>query len=75
MYSAAQIQEAIAQALPGADVQVVDLTGTRDHFEAIVVWDGFRGKTLLSQHRMVMAPLQEGLKEKIHALKIKTKTP
>lgn len=74
MYSAEQLEELIVQALPGAKVQVVDTTGTRDHFEATVVWKGFEGKTLLEQHRLVMAPLQEGLQEKIHALKIKTKT-
>lgn len=75
MYSAEQIEKLISQAMPGAVVEVRDLTGTRDHFEATVVWNGFDGKSLVEQHRLVMAPLQEGLKEKIHALKIKTKTP
>lgn len=73
MYSAEQIEKLISQAMPGAVVEVKDLTGTRDHFEATVVWKGFDGKSLLEQHRLVMEPLQEGLKEKIHALKIKTR--
>lgn len=73
MYSAEKIQETIAKALPGAQVKVTDTTGTRDHFEALVVWQGFENKSLVEQHQMVMAPLQEGLKEAIHALSIKTK--
>lgn len=75
MYSAEQIEKLISQAMPQAQVEVKDLTGTRDHFEATVIWKGFAGKSLVEQHRLVMEPLQEGLKEKIHALKIKTKTP
>lgn len=73
MYTAEKIQETIVKALPGAKVQVRDTTGTNDHFEATVIWDGFKEKSLLEQHQMVMAPLQEGLKEAIHALSIKTK--
>lgn len=73
MYTAERIEETLTEALPGAEVRVVDTTGTGDHFEALVVWKGFEGKSLLEQHRMVMTPLEEGLKEKIHALKIKTR--
>ena len=75
MYDAQKIEEAIAKALPGSKVQVTDTTGTRDHFEALVIWQGFEDKSLVEQHQMVMAPLQEGLKEAIHALSIKTFTP
>lgn len=73
MVLADQIKEEVARALPGAKVQIIDTTGTGDHFHATVVWAGFKGKSLLEQHQMVMAPLQEGLKEAIHALSIKTK--
>ncbi|MBI4223851.1 MAG: BolA/IbaG family iron-sulfur metabolism protein [Deltaproteobacteria bacterium] len=73
MYTAEKIQETIAKALPGAQVKITDTTGTHDHFDALVIWDGFKGKTLVEQHQMVMAPLREGLKEAIHALSIKTK--
>ena len=73
MYSAEKIQAMIAKALPGAKVLVTDTTGTHDHFEALVVWEGFQNKSLVEQHQIVMAPLQEGLKEAIHALSIKTK--
>lgn len=74
MYTADQIKEKVALALPGAKVQIIDTTGTGDHFQATVIWEGFQGKSLVEQHQMVMAPLKEGLKEAIHALSIKTRT-
>lgn len=73
VYTAEKIQEILVKSLAGARVKVTDTTGTGDHFEALVVWEGFQNKSLVEQHQMVMAPLQEGLKEAIHALSIKTK--
>ncbi len=35
----------------------------------------FKGKSLVQQHQMVYSALREELKEKIHALTIKTKVP
>lgn len=75
MYTADRIKKELAKALPGAQVKVVDTTGTKDHFDALIVWDGFEGKSLVEQHQIVMAPLEEALKEAIHALSIKTFTP
>lgn len=75
MYNANMIQKMIMEALPGAKVKVVDAMGTGDHFETLVIWEGFQNKSLVEQHQMVMHPLKEGLKEAIHALSIKTFTP
>jgi len=74
MVNAAKIEETIAEALPGSTVRVTDMTGTGDHFNAVVIWDGFEGKGLVEQHQLVMTPLKEELKEAIHALAIKTFT-
>lgn len=51
----------------------VDGDGT--HFEAVVVYEGFSGKTLIQRHRMVYAALGDSMKSDIHALSIKTHTP
>jgi acid stress-induced BolA-like protein IbaG/YrbA len=76
MIDAVEVEKRIAGALPGARVAVRDLTGTGDHFEAVVVAEQFRGRTLLEQHRMVYAPLQELLAGNvIHALSLKTSPP
>jgi len=50
------------------------MTGGGDHFEVTVVSGAFRGKMLIDQHQMVHAAL-EPLKERIHAVKIKTLIP
>lgn len=71
-----QIQEIVAKNLPGAEVTVQDMTGTRDHFEVTVLWEGFKGKSLIQQHQIVNQSLTQQLEDgSIHALKIKTYAP
>lgn len=66
-----EIHAAVSKAIPGSEVTVEDMTGGGDHFEIIVVSPVFRGKRLIEQHQMVHAAL-EPLKDRIHAVKIKT---
>ena len=67
----AKIQEAI----PDAVVDLKDLTGTEDHWEATIVSGAFDGKSLVQRHRMVFAALEEEMKGPIHALTLKVYTP
>lgn len=69
-----EIQVLIEKALPKSHVEVIDLVGDGDHLQATVVSELFEGKTLLQQHQMVYKALQETLKEKLHALALKTYT-
>ena len=70
------IAERIRGALPGSEVEVRDLTGTGDHFEAQVVSDRFVGQSMVEQHQAVYAPLQDVLATgALHALALKTFTP
>ncbi len=69
-----EVKTLIENKLPDSMVQVGDMTGTLDHLEILVVSDEFKGKMLLDQHQMVMDILKESLKDKIHAVKIKTMT-
>lgn len=70
------IQSILLKAMPGAEVTITDMTGTRDHFEALVLWEGFKGKNLIQQHQMVNQALAPQLEDgRIHALKIKTYAP
>ncbi len=71
MTLAEEIQTLVTKAIPGSEVTVQDMTGGGDHFEVIVVSPTFRGKLLIQQHQVVHAAL-EPLKERIHAVKIKT---
>ncbi len=71
-----EIKAILEDKLQGAQVTVEDLTGTQDHFEAHVLWEGFRGKGLIEQHQMVNRALSAALEDgRIHALKIKTRIP
>ena len=62
-------------ALPDAQVELQDLTGTADHWKATIVSQAFAGKTLMQRHRMINAALAEELKGPIHALTLEVKTP
>ncbi len=48
-----EVRLLIEAALPGAEVDVVDETGTSDHLKATVTAPQFEGKTRIDQHRMV----------------------
>lgn len=69
------IIEKIRAILPDAQIDLRDLTGTQDHWEAVVVSEAFRGKTPLQRHRMVFDALASEMKGPIHALALKTWTP
>ncbi|MGB8328937.1 MAG: BolA family transcriptional regulator [Polyangiales bacterium] len=54
---------------------VRDLTGTKDHWEALVVASSFSGKSPVQQHQMVYAALGELMAGPVHALALKTYSP
>ncbi len=65
----------ISEALPGADVAVVD-EGGGDHLRAIVTAPQFTGHSRIDQHRMVRAAVRERMDDgTIHALSITTQVP
>jgi stress-induced morphogen len=74
MFSEAKIKEIVLQAFPGAEVNVNDMTGGRDHFQLVVVSDKFQGKNRVERHRMVYAALGSAVGGEIHALALKTLT-
>ena len=69
-----QAKRLIEENLPGAHVEVTDLTGTRDHVGLLVVSDVFEGKPLIQQHQMVMDILKDEFSQKLHAVQIKTRS-
>lgn len=73
MMDAQTIRQLIEAGLPGAQVTVRGDDG--QHFEAEVVYDGFVGKTVVAQHRMVYETLGARMGSDIHALALRTRTP
>lgn len=65
----------IRQALPDAEVELKDLTGTADHWDAVITSAAFAGKTPIQRHRLVNAALAEELKGPIHALTMDLRAP
>lgn len=72
MITVNEVRERIEKALPGARVQVGTFSG-HDHFEALVEAPQFAGKTLVEQHRMVYAAVDDLLGGAMHALALKTR--
>jgi stress-induced morphogen len=71
-----QLKTMIVQELPDAVVQLQDLTGGGDHYEAVVVSAAFSGKSLVQQHQMVYRAVNEVMaSEQLHAFALKTFTP
>lgn len=61
---------------PGTEAEVVDMTGTQDHYQAVIISPAFAGKMMIEQHRMVFALLAKEMEtEEVHALTLKTFTP
>lgn len=73
--TADEIRDLIIKALPDAQVQVHDMTGGGDHYEALVVSTAFAGKLQVARHRLVYSALQDAMVQRIHALKLNTLTP
>ena len=70
-----EITAKIRAALPDAQVTLKDLTGTEDHWEAVIVSAGFDGKSLIQRHRIINQALAEELRGPIHALTLTLQTP
>jgi stress-induced morphogen len=68
------IKARLLAAFPDAQVELTDLTGTSDHFQAVIVTRAFDGKTRVQQHQMVYAALGELMAGPIHALALTTRT-
>ena len=59
--------------LPDAQVEIVDRTGTMDHFNVTVRSHAFAGRTLIEQHQLVYGALRSALKDgRVHAVELRT---
>lgn len=71
-----QLKARIETLAPGTTADIMDLTGTQDHYQAVIVSPAFEGKMMIMQHRMVMEILQKEIDSgEVHALTMKTFSP
>ncbi|MEA1881057.1 MAG: BolA/IbaG family iron-sulfur metabolism protein [Candidatus Marinimicrobia bacterium] len=69
------VKQLIESGIPNAKVKVVDTTGTKDHFSAIVISDSFSDFNLVEQHQAVYKAVGDFMTNEIHALELKTYSP
>jgi len=69
------VEQRIKGAFPDGNVELTDLTGTKDHYQAVVISQAFAGKTRVQQHQMVYAALGELMDGPVHALALETRVP
>ncbi|MCK5041800.1 MAG: BolA family transcriptional regulator [Sphingomonadales bacterium] len=72
---AQEIVSMIEEALPGADVNLVDMAGDSNHYAAEIVYEGFSGLSRIKQHQMVYDALKGHMGGELHALALKTSAP
>ena len=70
-----QILGLIREGIPDAFVEIVDLAGDGDHYEARVVAESFRGLPRVKQHQRVYEALGGRMGTELHALKLTTAVP
>lgn len=72
------IAKMIVEALPGAEVEMIDLAGDNNHWKAVIVSSAFDGLNRVRQHQLVYAALKgkmDGSEGELHALALETRTP
>lgn len=73
--AAADIEALIKTALPDALVEITDMAGDGDHYQARVTSAEFDGKSRIAQHKMVYEALGGRMGGELHALQLTTATP
>ena len=75
MADLAELERMISEALPGAEVEVID-EGGGDHLRAIVTAPQFEGLSRIDQHRLVKNAVKDRFDDgSIHALSVQTSVP
>jgi acid stress-induced BolA-like protein IbaG/YrbA len=69
------VEALLRAALPDAQIELIDLTGTKDHYECHIASAAFEGVSPVKQHRLVYAALEGHVGQAIHALALKTYSP
>jgi len=71
-----EVEALLRAAFPDATVlELEDLTGTKDHYQATIVSAAFEGLSRVAQHQAVYRALGTLMSGPIHALALNTFTP
>ena len=74
MIERSELEQRLRAAFPDAQrIEVEDLTGTQDHYKAVIVAKQFAGKSRIEQHQLVYKALGPLMAGPVHALALETK--
>ncbi len=76
--AAETIMAMIKDAMPDADVEMIDLAGDNNHWKAVITSSAFVGLNRVKQHQLVYAALKgkmDGADGELHALALETRVP
>ena len=66
----------LKEAFPDGEMNLVDTTGSNDHWELKITSSAFEGLSRVKQHQAVYRPLQDLIdSNEVHALKLSTSVP
>lgn len=68
------LKQKLRDAFPAAtQLELEDLTGTQDHYRAVIVDPSFAGKSRVEQHKLVYRALGDLMQGPVHALALETR--
>jgi stress-induced morphogen len=70
-----ELEAALRQGFPDAEIEVQDLAGDGDHYRARIVSTAFKGLPRVRQHQLVYAALKGKMGGELHALALETSAP
>lgn len=73
--TADEIKSLILKAMPAAEVEIQDLAGDGNHYQATVIAQEFAGKSRVQQHQLVYGALGDRMGGELHALALTTEAP
>lgn len=73
--SQADLETALREAFPDAQIAIDDLAGDGDHYRARIVSPAFAGLPRVKQHQLVYAALKGRIGGELHALALETSVP
>lgn len=69
------LEAALREGFPDAQIEIQDLAGDGDHYKAKIVSAAFKGLPRVRQHQLVYAALKGKVGGELHALALETSAP
>jgi stress-induced morphogen len=69
------LEAALRESFPDAQIEITDLAGDGDHYKARIVSSAFAGLPRVRQHQLVYAALKGRMGGELHALALETSAP